>query len=276
VGVERDHDRANQERARGLAPVQSSDNFGWFQMFQSFQGWCRFNVQGSTRRRSNRFTPTLPRFENARNVEVTPLVRGASRESNGFANAYFSIAIPQLFNSVVPVTGKNIKTIRLVLHMSQERFGRAAGNYSQDTVAKWEQTQFPPALILKRIAEISDPPRSVDWILDSGQSQQAVGIGANFGQIIFDALRPLIGAEIDAYLKRIGPTAAKKEGFAPAYASEKNLRQGHDLISNSAYRGSASFWSRCLWIVFSEGLPSCATIYSFKYFYRKNQLPAHP
>ena len=62
--------------------------------------------------------------------------------------------------------GKNIKTIRLALRMSQERFGKAAGKYSQDTVAKWEQGQIPPALILKRIAEISDPPRSVDWILN--------------------------------------------------------------------------------------------------------------
>src|SRR5512145_1082333 len=62
--------------------------------------------------------------------------------------------------------GKNIKAIRLALHMSQERFGKAAGNYSQDTVAKWEQGQVPPALILKRISEISEPPRSVDWILD--------------------------------------------------------------------------------------------------------------
>jgi DNA-binding transcriptional regulator YiaG len=49
--------------------------------------------------------------------------------------------------------------------MSQEQFGSAAGNYSQDTVPKWEQGQVSPALILKRIAEISDPPRSVDWIL---------------------------------------------------------------------------------------------------------------
>src|SRR5215475_11170983 len=62
--------------------------------------------------------------------------------------------------------GNKIKMIRLALHMSQERFGKAAGNYSQDTVAKWESGQVPPALILKRISEMSDPPCSVDWILD--------------------------------------------------------------------------------------------------------------
>src|SRR5262245_35744258 len=62
--------------------------------------------------------------------------------------------------------GKNIKTIRLALHMSQVRLGMAAGNSSQDTVAKCESGQVPPALILKRISEMSDPPCSVDWILD--------------------------------------------------------------------------------------------------------------
>jgi hypothetical protein len=69
----------------------------------------------------------------------------------------------------------------------------------------------PPALILKRISEISNPPRSVDWILDSGQSSQAVDIEPNFGQIILDALHPLIRAEIDAALKRRGSTAAAKK-----------------------------------------------------------------
>jgi transcriptional regulator with XRE-family HTH domain len=97
--------------------------------------------------------------------------------------------------------GKNIKAIRLALNMSQERFGKAAGNYSQDTVAKWEQGQVPPALILKRISEISDPPRSVDWILDSGQAPQAVDRKAISAQIGFDALRQVIREEVDAALK---------------------------------------------------------------------------
>jgi transcriptional regulator with XRE-family HTH domain len=104
--------------------------------------------------------------------------------------------------------GKNIKAIRLALHMSQERFGKAAGNYSQDTVAKWEQGQVPPALILKRISEISDPQRSVDWILDSGRGPQAVDIETNLARVVFDALRPLIRAEIDAALTRAGSASA--------------------------------------------------------------------
>jgi hypothetical protein len=52
--------------------------------------------------------------------------------------------------------------------MSQEQFGQQAGNYSQDTVTKWENGQVPHALVLKRISEISDPPLNVDWILDGG------------------------------------------------------------------------------------------------------------
>jgi DNA-binding transcriptional regulator YiaG len=140
---------------------------------------------------------------------MTPMVKRLSRVLYSFVNAYFRIAIPQQFNSVAdPLTGKNIKTLRLALKMSQERFGSAAGNYSQDTVAKWEQGQIPPALILKRISEISNPPRSVDWILDSGQSPAGGEIEANFGRIIFDAMRPLIRAEIDAAMKRVKFTAA--------------------------------------------------------------------
>jgi transcriptional regulator with XRE-family HTH domain len=137
--------------------------------------------------------------------------------------------------------GKNIKTIRLALRMSQERFGKAAGKYSQDTVAKWEQGQIPPALILKRISEISDPPRSVDWILNrairlekeqnisklaisngytnavsarSGESGATPKIVENqriFGQIVFDTLRQLIREEINSALKRVGSTAATKK-----------------------------------------------------------------
>jgi transcriptional regulator with XRE-family HTH domain len=99
--------------------------------------------------------------------------------------------------------GKNIRTVRLALKMSQERFGRAAGNYSQDTVSKWEKGHVPPALILKRISEISDPPRSVDWILDSGRSPQAGDWKTGLPQIEFDALRRLIREEIEAALRRM-------------------------------------------------------------------------
>ena len=59
--------------------------------------------------------------------------------------------------------GKKIKEIRTgILGMSQEELG-AWLEYSQDTVAKWEKGQVPPALILKRIAERSK--KSVDSIL---------------------------------------------------------------------------------------------------------------
>jgi transcriptional regulator with XRE-family HTH domain len=107
--------------------------------------------------------------------------------------------------------GKNIKAIRLALHMSQERFGKAAGNYSQDTVAKWESGQVPPALILKRISEISDPPRSVDWILDSGQALQVIDSKATFAPVEFDALRQVIREEIDAALKHVESTGTTKK-----------------------------------------------------------------
>jgi transcriptional regulator with XRE-family HTH domain len=108
--------------------------------------------------------------------------------------------------------GNNIKEIRLALHMSQERFGKAAGNYSQDTVAKWEKGQVPPALVLKQIAEISEPRRTVDWILDSNQSQHTVDIETNFAKVIVDALRQLIREEIDAAWKRAGSIAATEKG----------------------------------------------------------------
>jgi transcriptional regulator with XRE-family HTH domain len=61
--------------------------------------------------------------------------------------------------------GKNIKEVRLSLRMSQAQFGNAAGNYSQDTVAKWESGQVPHALVLKKIAEIANPPWTVDRLL---------------------------------------------------------------------------------------------------------------
>ena len=61
--------------------------------------------------------------------------------------------------------GNNIKEVRLSLQMSQEQFGEAAGNYSQDTVAKWESGQVPHALVLKRISEIANPPWTVDRLL---------------------------------------------------------------------------------------------------------------
>jgi hypothetical protein len=47
--------------------------------------------------------------------------------------------------------------------------------------------------------------------LDSGQSPQSVDIRAIFGRIVFDALRQLIREEVDAALKRAGPTAATKK-----------------------------------------------------------------
>jgi hypothetical protein len=73
------------------------------------------------------------------------------------------------------------------------------------------RTPDAPVLILKRIAEISHPLGSVDWILDPGQSPQARDIEANFGQLIFEALRPLIWDEMDAAFRRIGSTAATKK-----------------------------------------------------------------
>ena len=108
--------------------------------------------------------------------------------------------------------GKNIKTIRLALNLSQTQFGLEAGNYSQDTVARWEIGQVPHALILKRIAEISHPPRSVDWILNRAiRLEKEQNLSKPFGQIVFDTLRQLIREEINAALKRVGSTAATKK-----------------------------------------------------------------
>ena len=59
--------------------------------------------------------------------------------------------------------GNNIRKIRMELQESQEEFGKAAGDYSQDTVAKWEGGQIPHALVLAAIAKRSK--RRVDWIL---------------------------------------------------------------------------------------------------------------
>jgi transcriptional regulator with XRE-family HTH domain len=117
--------------------------------------------------------------------------------------------------------GHKIKTIRLALKMSQEQFGKQAGNYSQDTVTKWEGGQVPHAPVLKRISEISDPPRSVDWILDGrlqlegeqnpSKSPKNVENERIFGHIVFDALRQLIREEINAALKRAKSTPATKK-----------------------------------------------------------------
>jgi transcriptional regulator with XRE-family HTH domain len=52
-----------------------------------------------------------------------------------------------------PKVGNNIRRIRQALHMSQEEFGKFAGDYSQDTVAKWEAGQVPHALTLGRISK---------------------------------------------------------------------------------------------------------------------------
>ena len=38
--------------------------------------------------------------------------------------------------------GGRIREIRNALGLSQEEFGKAAGKYSQDTVAKWEAKEF--------------------------------------------------------------------------------------------------------------------------------------
>ncbi len=65
--------------------------------------------------------------------------------------------------------GEAIKTIRLGLGLSQEQFGIEAGDYSQDSVAKWEAGQIPHALVLQRISEMSHPRRSVQWILNNNK-----------------------------------------------------------------------------------------------------------
>ena len=57
----------------------------------------------------------------------------------------------------------NLKKIRRGLRLSQEDFGKLAGNYSQDTVARWEAGQVPHALILGRISKACNV--SVDSIL---------------------------------------------------------------------------------------------------------------
>ena|SRR6266481_5612879 len=59
--------------------------------------------------------------------------------------------------------GNNIRKIRVDLQKTQEEFGKDAGDYSQDTVAKWESGQVPHAITLKKIAQMGH--RSVDWIL---------------------------------------------------------------------------------------------------------------
>jgi transcriptional regulator with XRE-family HTH domain len=64
--------------------------------------------------------------------------------------------------------GRRIREIRNSIGLSQEEFGKAAGKYSQDTVAKWEAGQIPPALVLKKIAALAEPAASVDWLLDAG------------------------------------------------------------------------------------------------------------
>ena len=67
--------------------------------------------------------------------------------------------------------GNNIRKIRLSLKLSQEQFGKEAGDYSQDTVAKWESGQVPHAMTLKKISHMGH--RTVDWIL--GEQQEKTG-----------------------------------------------------------------------------------------------------
>jgi len=54
--------------------------------------------------------------------------------------------------------GNNIRKIRVELRQTQEEFGKEAGGYSQDTVAKWESGQVPHAMTLKRIADMAHRP----------------------------------------------------------------------------------------------------------------------
>lgn len=78
--------------------------------------------------------------------------------------------------------GDAIRGIRLALNLSQTEFGIEVGNYSQDTVAKWESGQVPHAMVLKWISELSDPFRSVDWILSQNTLKRqsiAEGLGPN-------------------------------------------------------------------------------------------------
>lgn len=71
--------------------------------------------------------------------------------------------------------GNNIRKIRIELRESQEEFGKRAGDYSQNTVAKWEAGQIPPAMILKVIGKRAKPKRSVDWILgDEGETDEDI------------------------------------------------------------------------------------------------------
>jgi hypothetical protein len=69
----------------------------------------------------------------------------------------------------------------------------------------------PRRLHVLRILKTSKRPPFDIPALDSGQSPQAVDIETNLAQIIFAALRQLIQEEIDAALKRAGPTAATKK-----------------------------------------------------------------
>jgi transcriptional regulator with XRE-family HTH domain len=59
--------------------------------------------------------------------------------------------------------GGNLKKIRQALNMSQEEFGKLAGDYSQDTVARWEAGQVPHALTLGLISKATNV--TVDSIL---------------------------------------------------------------------------------------------------------------
>jgi transcriptional regulator with XRE-family HTH domain len=67
--------------------------------------------------------------------------------------------------------GNNIRKIRVELRQTQEEFGKEAGDYSQDTVAKWESGQIPHAMILKRIADMGR--RTVDSLF--GEKKETDG-----------------------------------------------------------------------------------------------------
>jgi hypothetical protein len=68
----------------------------------------------------------------------------------------------------------------------------------------------PGRLHVLRILKTSKRPPFDIPALDSSQSPQVVDIETNLAQIIFDALRQLVREEINAALKRAGPTAATK------------------------------------------------------------------
>lgn len=73
------------------------------------------------------------------------------------------------------------------LQESQEEFGKRAGDYSQDTVAKWEAGQIPHALVLAQIAKRSK--RRVDWILGLEEEKENEDIQDVLGHLAHEIQR---------------------------------------------------------------------------------------